>query len=195
MPPEDRVGVRAIVRPLIGYDRDASRAAYAQLAHVYALARLHINVFQPVQKLVTKERRGPRVHRVYDRAQTPYQRLGATGVLAAPRRQELEVLSQRLNPLHLRRALETALERLWTLAVPPVPPPPVPRENAPAGDRPVWPRAQLALLRAHSGPRSSPPAGRAAPALPERVARPARRHPHGLTLEPHGPAPSPRGPG
>ena len=73
----------AIVRPLIGYDRDASKAAYAQLARVYDLARLHINFFQPVQQLVRKERRGPRVHRVYDRARTPYQRLGATGVLSA----------------------------------------------------------------------------------------------------------------
>ena len=109
----------AIVRPLIGYDRYASKAAYAQLARVYDLARLHINFFQPVQQLVRKERSGRRVHRVYDRAQTPYQRLCATGVLAACRRQELEVAYQRLNPLHLRRQLETALERLWTLAVPP----------------------------------------------------------------------------
>jgi len=123
----------AIVRPLIGYDRYASRAAYAQLARVYDLARLHINFFQPVQKLVTKERRGPRVHRVYDRAQTPYQRLGATGVLLVSRRQELEALYQRLNPLHLRRALETALDRLWTLAVPPTPAPATLPENAPEG--------------------------------------------------------------
>ena len=109
----------AIVRPLIGYDRDASKAAYAQLARVYDLARLHINFFQPVQQLVRKERRGPRVHRVYDRARTPYQRLGATGVLSTPCRQELEAVYQRLNPLHLRRQLEAAVERLWTLAVPP----------------------------------------------------------------------------
>ena len=46
---------------------------------VYDLARLHINFFQPVQQLVRKERRGPRVHRVYDRARTPYQRLGCDG--------------------------------------------------------------------------------------------------------------------
>jgi len=32
-----------------------------------------------VEKLVTKTRQGARVHRVYDRAQTPYQRLGAAG--------------------------------------------------------------------------------------------------------------------
>jgi hypothetical protein len=124
----------AIVRPLIGYDRYASRAAYAQLARVYDLARLHINFFQPVQQLVRKERRGARVHRVYDRARTPYQRLGATGVLSALRQQELEAVYQRLNPLHLRRQLETALERLWTLAVPPGPALAPPRENAPEGE-------------------------------------------------------------
>jgi hypothetical protein len=123
----------AIVRPLIGYDRYASKAAYAQLARVYDLARLHINFFQPVQQLVRKERRGPRVHRVYDRARTPYQRLGATGVLPARRRQELETVYQRLNPLHLRRQLEAALERLWTLAVPPGPSAAPPQETAPEG--------------------------------------------------------------
>ena len=78
----------AIVRHLVGYDRFASQAAYAQLARVYALARLHVNFFQPVQKLVSKTRAGARMQRVYDRAQTPYQRLCARRGLAArqPRR-------------------------------------------------------------------------------------------------------------
>ncbi len=106
----------AVVRQLIGYDRFASRAAYAQLARVYQFARLHVNFFQPTEKLVTKTRHGARVHRVYDRAQTPYQRLGAAGVLPAGKRQELEALYQRLNPLQLRRDLDAALEHLWTLA-------------------------------------------------------------------------------
>jgi hypothetical protein len=108
----------AVVRQLIGYDRFASRAAYAQLARVYQFARLHVNFFQPTEKLVTKTRHGARVHRVYDRAQTPYQRLGAAGVLPAGKRQELEALYQRLNPLQLRRDLDAALEHLWTLAAP-----------------------------------------------------------------------------
>jgi hypothetical protein len=108
----------AVVRHLIGYDRFASRAAYAQLARVYQLARLHVNFFQPVEKLLTKTRNGARVHRVYDRAQTPYQRLGAAGVLTPAKRQELDALYQSLNPLQLRRDLEAALERLWTLAAP-----------------------------------------------------------------------------
>jgi hypothetical protein len=108
----------AVIRQLVGYDRFTSKAAYAQLRRVYDLARLHVNFFQPVQKLVTKTRRGARVHRIYDRAQTPYQRLGAADVLTTDKRTELETVYQRLNPLQLRRDLETALDRLWTLAAP-----------------------------------------------------------------------------
>jgi hypothetical protein len=108
----------AIVRHLVGYDRFASKPAYAQLARVYALARLHVNFFQPVERLLTKHRMGARVHRVFDRAQTPYQRLCAAGVLTPLKRAELEALYQRLNPLQLQRDLEAALDRLWTLAAP-----------------------------------------------------------------------------
>ena len=108
----------AIVRHLIGYDRFVSKAAFAQLQRVYAVVRLHLNFFQPVQKLVTKTRAGVRTRRVYDRAQTPYQRLCAAGVLAPAKRAELERLYQTLNPLQLRRDLDAALERLWPLAAP-----------------------------------------------------------------------------
>lgn len=108
----------AVVRQLIGYDRFASRAAYGQLQRVYRLARLHVNFFQPVEKLVSKTRQGARSRRIYDRAQTPYQRLCAAGVLAADVRRELEALYQSLNPLQLRRALERELDRLWALAAP-----------------------------------------------------------------------------
>jgi hypothetical protein len=108
----------AVVRQLVGYDRFASKAAYAQLARVYRLARLHVNFFQPVQKLVSKHRDGARLHRVFDRAQTPYQRLCTAGVLTTAARAELEALYQSLNPLQLRRDLDAALERLWTLAAP-----------------------------------------------------------------------------
>jgi hypothetical protein len=108
----------AVVRQLIGYDRFTSRAAYAQLTRVYQLARRHVNFFQPVEKLVTKTRQGARVHRVYDCAQTPYQRLCAADVLAPATRENLDALYHTLNPLQLRRDLDTALERLWTLAAP-----------------------------------------------------------------------------
>jgi len=106
----------AVVRQLVGYDRFTSRAAYGQLTRVYRLARLHVNFFQPVDKLLTKTRQGARSRRVYDRAQTPSQRLCAAGVLAPD--VELEALYQSLNPLQLRRTLEHELDRLWALAAP-----------------------------------------------------------------------------
>ena len=108
----------AIVRALIGYDRYTSRGAYAQLLRVYRLVRLHVNFFQPVQKLVEKTRHGAKVRRIYDRARTPYQRLCTAGVLTAATQQELEALYQSLNPLQLRRQIESELERLWALAAP-----------------------------------------------------------------------------
>jgi hypothetical protein len=108
----------AVVRQLIGYDRFASQAAYAQLRRVYRLARLHVNFFQPVQKLVSKHRDGARVRRVYDRAQTPYQRLAASGILSPAARADLATLYHRLNPLRLRRELDAELDRLWALAAP-----------------------------------------------------------------------------
>jgi hypothetical protein len=106
----------AIVRHLVGYDRYASKAAYAQLGRVYRLVRLHTNFFQPVQKLVRKTRDGARVHRVYDRAQTPYQRLGAAAVLDPTAREHLETLYRSLSPLRLRRQIDAELGRLWPLA-------------------------------------------------------------------------------
>jgi hypothetical protein len=108
----------AVIRHLVGYDRFATRTAYRQLARVYELARAHVNFFQPVEKLVTKHRTGALVHRRFDRAQTPYQRLCASGVLSPAKRAELEARYQRLNPLQLRRDLEAALDRLWALAAP-----------------------------------------------------------------------------
>ena len=87
------------------------------------LGQLHVNFFQPVQKLEARVRVEQRVRRIYDRARTPYQRLCATGVLKPEAREALDQLYHSLNPLQLRRQLDAALERLWALATPA---PPVP---------------------------------------------------------------------
>ena len=79
----------SVVRRLIGYDRYNSRAALEALNRIYYLTRLYVNFFQPVMKLVEKTRHGAKVHKVYDTAQTPYQRLIKTGVLSEAKRQEL----------------------------------------------------------------------------------------------------------
>src|SRR4030095_10230914 len=61
-----------------------------------------------VRKLTSKEREGAKVRKRYDVAQTPYQRLVASGVLDGPTRERLAKLYQVLDPVHLRRSIDQA---------------------------------------------------------------------------------------
>jgi hypothetical protein len=106
----------AIVRRLIGYDRYTTHAALTQLNALYSLLRLYGNFFQPLRKLTTKVRHGARVTKRYDRAQTPYQRLLASGVLTPDQRHALDTLYRSLNPLALRTQIQETLRRVWQLA-------------------------------------------------------------------------------
>ncbi len=106
----------SVVRRLIGYDRYASKAAYAVFERLYRLIRLWVNYFQPLRKLVKKERVGAKVVKRYDTAQTPYQRVLASQILTEERRDLLSREYQSLNPVRLRGQIDAALEELWALA-------------------------------------------------------------------------------
>jgi hypothetical protein len=67
-------------------------------------------------KLVSKTRHGAKVHKIYDTAQTPYQRLLCSGVLTELKKQEPAATYQRLNPVILLKQVNENLERLWNLA-------------------------------------------------------------------------------
>ena len=107
----------SVVRRLVGYERYTSRTALEQLNHLYDLVRLYVNFFQPGMKLKRKTRHGAKVHKVYDTAQTPYQRLLKSGVLSAQQTDALAKLYQTLNPVRLLAHINQALEQLWALAV------------------------------------------------------------------------------
>jgi len=106
----------SVVRRVIGYDRFSSKAAFKALQEVYILLRLYVNFFQPVLKLIRKTRNGAKVHKVYDTAQTPYQRLLRSGVLTEDKKRELANTYCALNPLALLRQIRESVEHLWTLA-------------------------------------------------------------------------------
>jgi hypothetical protein len=106
----------SVVRRLIGYDRYNSRAALESLNRTYDLLRLYVNFFQPVMKLVAKTRHGAKVHKVYDIAQTPYQRLLKSGVLTEAKQHELAAMYHGLNPVLLLKQINENLEHLWKLA-------------------------------------------------------------------------------
>lgn len=103
-------------RRLIGYDRYNSNAAYKLMQRLYEDVRLYVNFFQPVSKLVSKERNGAKVKKCYDQAQTPFQRLLAAGVLNDTQRKSLAEIYGTLNPAELRRSIDNTLEALWQLA-------------------------------------------------------------------------------
>ena len=106
----------SVVRRLVGYDRYSSRAALEALNRVYGLLRLYVNFFQPVMKLVRKTRHGAKVHKVYDKARTPYQRLLEAGVLTRAKREELATIYCGLNPVSLLKQINENLEQLWAMA-------------------------------------------------------------------------------
>ena len=110
----------SVVRRLVGYDRYNSRPALEALNRVYDLLRLYVNFFQPVMKLVSKTRHGAKVHKVYDTARTPYQRLLEAGVLSQAKQHELAATYNYLNPVLLLKQINENLEHLWNLAERPV---------------------------------------------------------------------------
>ncbi len=105
-----------MVRRFVGYDRYSSRAAYEQLSRLYDLLGLYINFFQPLSKIVSKVRRGARVTKHYDRAQTPYQRVMTARVLTPEQQAALDAQYLSLNPVRLRQEIQETQTRLWKLA-------------------------------------------------------------------------------
>ena len=77
------------------------------------LVRLQLNFLRPMRKLITKERRGSKVTKLYDRAQTPYQRLLAAGALDQTTEQRLQRELESINPADLQRRIDDALRHLW----------------------------------------------------------------------------------
>lgn len=106
----------SLIRQRVGYDRYASKAAYEQMERLYRSLRLYANFFQPIRKLVSKQRVGSKVVKRFDVARTPYRRLLESGVLGEEKRGELDRLYVSLNPMKLKREIDEALDGLWRLA-------------------------------------------------------------------------------
>jgi hypothetical protein len=106
----------SIVREHVGYDRLETEQEWCLLRALYTSLRLYVNFFQPCLKLVYKERSGAKVKKRYDKAQTPYQRLVAGGLLTNDQALALKEQYESINPAQLWRLLGKAKERLWQTA-------------------------------------------------------------------------------
>jgi hypothetical protein len=102
------------VRKILGYLRYDT---FAEISIINDLhrgdLRLYKNFFQPVMKLVSKERIGGSVKRKYDTPKTPYQRLMDSGQISEQTRKQLETVYLSLNPAQLKRSIDTKLDKLY----------------------------------------------------------------------------------
>ena len=107
----------SVIRRAVGYSRYDTDNELSILNELYSYLRLYVNFFQPVRKLIKKERIGSKVIKRYDEAKTPYQR-----VLASPNiKEEIKVKLRKeyamLNPAEIKRKITKLQNRLLKLNV------------------------------------------------------------------------------
>ena len=103
----------AIIRRFVGYDRFTGLPPYQALMALYQHLRPYVNFFQPSLKLISKTRKGSKVYRKYDQAQTPYQRILADKTISPSTKQKLTKQYQSLDPLDLKSHILIFQEQLW----------------------------------------------------------------------------------
>lgn len=103
------------MRRLIGYDRFETEPELALLEVIYWDLRLYANFFQPVLKLLSKERVGNTLRKKYDQATTPYRRVLASEQIPVEIKARLTHPYVQLNPVLLRDQIDANVARLWKL--------------------------------------------------------------------------------
>jgi transposase InsO family protein len=105
------------VRKLLGWDRYDSRLAVEAINAVYRQElRWWMNLYLPSVKLVKKVRVGSKLRRVYSPAQTPWERVLASGQADGRRVAELKKLRSTLDPFALAQSIDRKLESIYALA-------------------------------------------------------------------------------
>ncbi|MBI2450278.1 MAG: transposase [Candidatus Nealsonbacteria bacterium] len=102
------------VKKFVGYLRYDTEEELTILNDLYRHElRLYKNFFQPVIKLISKERVGGRIHRRYGRAKTPCRRIMESKDIPENKKQELREIYLYLNPAQLKRNIDGKLDALY----------------------------------------------------------------------------------
>lgn len=104
-----------LVRQYFGTLRLETPEQLQTMHELYVKMWLYYNFFQPVLHLQEKIYQADKVIRHWDQAQTPYQRLIATGILGNQSLGRLQCLYEQTNPLALRKEIYGLLATLWEL--------------------------------------------------------------------------------
>jgi hypothetical protein len=103
----------SLVRQYFGTLRLDTPEQVAAMNALYDKLWLYYNLFQPVLHLTEKQVHPGGIVRKWDTAQTPDQRLLASGTLSAEQQARLQALYEQTNPLRLREEIYQGLAALW----------------------------------------------------------------------------------
>ena len=105
----------SVVRHTVGYDRLETQEELVLLGSIYSDLRLYINFFQPVLKLVSKQRVDGKVIRRYDQASSPFRRVLALDSIPVQYKARLTDQYYHLNPVALRTSIDLKVALLWKI--------------------------------------------------------------------------------
>jgi len=105
-----------LVRQYVGQLRLDTQEQVAALDALYEQMWLYYNLFQPVLHLREKTVVEGKVHRKWDEAKTPYERVVASGLLSGEQQARLQHLYEQTNPAQLRESIYRQLASLWEAA-------------------------------------------------------------------------------
>ena len=104
------------VRQVVGYARYDTEKEMAIINDLYRNdLRLFKNFFQPTMKLKTKKRIGGKLKRIYEKPQTPYQKLLHSNQLSDAQMAHLKKIYATLNPAQLSRNIDQKLALLFSI--------------------------------------------------------------------------------
>jgi hypothetical protein len=107
------------VRKTVGYARFEGEKAQLALAEVYRFLNPLLNYFYPTMRLIAKEKLpSGRYKKIYEKEpKTPYQRLLVSPDINDECKAELRRRKATLNPVQLKRSMDSARDKLLKLSV------------------------------------------------------------------------------
>ena len=105
----------SVIRRAVGYGRYDTDKELSILNELYGYLRLYVNFFQPVRKLIKKERIGSKITKRYDEAKTPYRRVLESPDIKEEIKVKLKNQYAMLNPAELKRKITKLQNKLLKL--------------------------------------------------------------------------------
>ncbi|MBI2338459.1 hypothetical protein HYU95_04735 [Candidatus Daviesbacteria bacterium] len=106
------MALSSFVRKIIGYRRLETEKQLVFLNRIYQLLSDYLNFFIPTLKLISKERIGFKVKRIYDKPKTPYQRVLEHPDIPGDTKTSFRSKQLTLNPAGLLRKINRLTNKL-----------------------------------------------------------------------------------